>query len=83
MDGVQLEFGLIGKTDKVIENYCYQKQIDDLKESLRKIQKKLFAEVGTLKKECLELREENRALRASSVEYTYNQQGYLFDIKAI
>ncbi len=62
-----------------------QRQVDELCESMGKVRRKLFAEVGSLKKVCQMLIKENQELRKAVgalngevVEWTYDYEGYLF-----
>ena len=47
---VQLEFNIENKSADELRAEIMQKQIDALSDSLTKVRKKLFAEVGALKK---------------------------------
>lgn len=59
---VQLEFNFHEKSEEDQALDLLQNQIDSLNESVGKVRRKLFAELGDLKKEVLALKEENERL---------------------
>lgn len=66
-----------------------QQQIDAQSEQIRKMRKKLFAEISSLKKTQHDLNQENKILKNKLYEYTsqktdwiYGQNDYLFDVQA-
>jgi predicted nucleic acid-binding Zn-ribbon protein len=90
MSTIQLELNIDDASDNDIELAVIQKQIDSMKESMGKVRRKLFAEVGSLKKTLTELANENESLKHSllqlqdkKTEWTYGQNGLLFDIKEL
>lgn len=83
MSAIQLEFNLNNLSAEAV--ICSQ-----IQESVRKMQKKLFCEVSTLKKENGKLqfelaliKEDLRKVKGESVEWEYLQNEKLFDIKVI
>ncbi len=67
MSMIQMELNLDNKSelDLIIEEL--RKEIAEAKESNRKSTKKLFAEMGVLKKVCLTLQKENEYLKETQV----------------
>lgn len=85
---IQLEFNFDGKTPEENALFHMQKQIDKLCGSMEKVRKKLFAEQGELKKQCVTLQQENeelksivKELRYGKTQWTYGQNGSLFDVR--
>lgn len=85
---VQLEFNLDNKSPEEVKEAIMQKQIDEACESMDKVRRKLFAELGQLKKEWAQLKQENEELKKDmgvlknqKIEWTYGQNGLLFGIK--
>jgi hypothetical protein len=86
---VQLEFNLECKSDEELRAELMQKQIDALSDSLTKVRKKLFAEVGALKKVLGEVLIENDHLKDilrkdkhGKTEWLYKtEDGCLFDVR--
>lgn len=90
MSTIQLELNIQGASDNDMKLDIMQKQIDSMNESMGKVRRKLFAEVGILKKSLLELANENQTLKNQfmkledkKTEWTYGQNGLLFDIKEL
>lgn len=84
---IQLEFNFDNKTPEEMTLYMMQKQIDKLCGSMEKVRKKLFAEQGEMKKLCVALQQENeelkstvRELKHGKTQWTYGQNGCLFDV---
>lgn len=69
--------------------FLLQQQIDAQVEAVRKLRKKLFAELSTLKKSHSELHQENIKLKEivyelanKKTDWIYRQNGCLFDVPA-
>lgn len=85
---VQLEFNFDSKTAEEMTLQVMQKQIDLLCISTDKVRRRLFAELDTVKKLCANLQQENETLKSKlkglnhdKVEWTYGQNGCLFDVR--
>lgn len=85
---IQLEFNTEDESECDAKVRFLQKQIDTLNESMGKVRRKLFAQVGQLEKICLELKSENQELRKAlqgkcnaSTEWEYGQGEHLFLMK--
>ena len=86
---VQYELNLEDKTDAEVKIDLIQKQVDATNESMGKVRRKLFAEVGELKKMILALQQDNAMLKNQvamllnqRTEWVYSQNEELFSIKA-
>lgn len=86
---VQLEINLEDKTTDEMKIYLMQKKIDEVCESMGKVRRKIFADLGEMKRLCVETQQENRELRETlkkltgqREEWVYLQDGWLFDLKA-
>jgi hypothetical protein len=84
---IQLEFNFDNKTPEEMTLYLMQKQIDKIAISTEKVRKKLFAELGEVKGLVAALRQENEDLKSilrglghGTTQYTYRQNGRLFDV---
>lgn len=84
----QLEFNFENKTEQELEILQMQKLIKDLDESMGKVRRKLFAEMGVLNKKFSELSKENEELKekiremkneTKKTQWIYGQEGYLFN----
>lgn len=85
---MQLEFNLENKSEADVKLATMQKQIDDAIESMGKVRRKLFGEMGELKKELALLKEENsslqekvRLLNDEKIEWDYKKTDCLFDVR--
>jgi hypothetical protein len=86
---VQLEFNIENKSADELRAEIMQKQIDALSDSLTKVRKKLFAEVGALKKILGDVLIENEHLKDvlgkqkhDKIEWLYKtENGCLFDVR--
>lgn len=85
---IQLEFNLENETTENIKLASMQKQIDIMSESVGKVRKKMFAELGevkkllhTLKTENETLKKEIRELKGEKIEWLYPESDYLFAVK--
>lgn len=63
MLAIQLEFNLDNKTAEQLALVDMQKQIEEMMDSLGKVRRKIFSEVGEIKKLCATLQRENEELR--------------------
>lgn len=84
---MQLELNIESKSEEELKSEIMQKQIDALSESLTKVRKKLFAEVGALKKLCGELHQANEILKTSiervdpeKIQWVYGEGESLFQV---
>lgn len=85
---IQLELNIDNRSVEDVRADIMQKQMDAIHESLTKTRKKLFAEVGNLKKLLGEILIENDRLKDAlsktnheKVEWIYKQEDSLFDVK--
>ena len=85
---MQLELNLENRSPLEMQVAIMQKQIDLLSESTAKTRKRLFAEIGDLKKTCQKLEQENQSLRieieiskSEKCEWRYLEGGSLFEYK--
>lgn len=85
---VQLEFNIEGKSSEEMQLSLMQKQIDEMSDSVGKVRRKLFAELGEMKKLYAELQKENQELKNmlkeiknEKTEWTYEKEGCLFDVR--
>ena len=88
---IQLEFNFENKTPEEMTLQMMQKQIDKMCLSVEKVRKKLFAELGEVKKLCVILQQENEELKSivkevrhGKTEWVYGkdrQEGLLFDVR--
>ena len=58
-----MELNLDNKSEQELQFEEIRKELADTKESLRKVQKNLFAEMGILRKVCLTIQKENEFLK--------------------
>lgn len=85
---VQLELNLEDKNSQEMKLFILQKQIDTMNESMGKVRRKLFMELGAMKKLCLTLVTENevmkqqlREVRNEKIEWLYASNDTLFSEK--
>ena len=85
---VQLEFNIENNTPEEVRLLIMQKQIDAMSESMGKVRRKLFSEMGELKKLYAELQRENQDLKTilkelknERTEWAYGENGCLFDVR--
>lgn len=84
----QLEFESLAET--LTESQLLNKKLDETIESLGKVRRKLFAEVGLLKTQIALLQKDNESLqsqiaelRGDKIEFEYRKSdGFLFEMKA-
>ena len=88
MRAIQLEFNLDNETDSEAKLSYMQKQIDDMHESMGKVRRKLFAQVGEIQKEHYALKQENvelkktlKEMKGEKTEWIYAQGDSLFDVR--
>jgi hypothetical protein len=83
MSAIQLEFNIDSSSEEDYRFSCMQKQINEMNDSMGKVRRGVFREVGELKKIVLGLREENETLKrklGEKTEWKYCQNNCLFDI---
>lgn len=85
---IQLEFNFDNKTPEQMTLSLMQKQIDKIFTTTDKVRKKLFSELGEVKKTCLALKQENDELKSilreigyGKTEWSYRQRDCLFDVR--
>lgn len=72
----QLEFNIDDKTSLETCLRDMQRQIDAMHESMGKVRRNLFAQVGDLTKSCMEIREDVQKLKGvSKTQWIYEQDG--------
>lgn len=88
MTAIQLEFNINNESPEAQKLTFMQKQINELLESNGKVRRKLFAEVGDMKKQFSALKTENEELRNQlkglkdeKTEWIYAQGDCLFDVQ--
>lgn len=89
MNAIQLEFDIESRTPEEREFYYMRKEIAAMNESMGKVRRKLFAEIGEMKKACNALHLENEALKAqlremqnSPTSWEYCKGDRLFDTQS-
>lgn len=87
MSAIQLELNIHAESQEDFKLSCMQKQIDEICVSMGKVRRKLFAEMGEVKKLCHSLERENKELKSlledlknEKVKWVYAQEGYLFNV---
>lgn len=87
MTAIQLEFNIENESDEDHKLYAMQKQIDCVNESMGKVRRKLFSELGEMKKLICELRTENqnlqetlKELKNEKLHWSYAQGDTLFNV---
>lgn len=87
MEHIQLELNLKGETDMELKISSMQKQLEDMHESMGKVRRKLFSEMGDLKKSFFDLQKENEKLKLcikdrshEKQEWSYKEEGCLFNV---
>lgn len=85
---VQLEFNMEDKSSEELQLSMMQKQIDQISISMDKVRRKLFAEIGEMKRLYAELQKENQELKNilseanhGKTQWTYGQDDCLFDVQ--
>jgi hypothetical protein len=63
MDAIQLELNLDCVSQEAMEMLYMQKQVNEVHVSVNKVRRKLFAEIGELKKSLAEIQLENLQLK--------------------
>jgi hypothetical protein len=86
MHAIQLEFNTENKTSSEMEIYYMKQLLAEMNDSMGKVRRKLFAEMGELKKTCHNLQIENLALKTmvegrKKIEWSYDKPDHLFDIE--
>jgi predicted nucleic acid-binding Zn-ribbon protein len=84
---MQLELNFDNKSDSDVKLAAMQKQIDDAIESMGKVRRKLFSQMGDLKKDMELLKNENESLKEKiksineeKTEWEYKKTDCLFDV---
>lgn len=84
----QLELNIEDKTSQEMQLWLMQRQLDEMADSMGKVRRRLFFELGSMKKDFADLALENNKLRLqlnqmrnSPDEWIYGQEEYLFKIK--
>lgn len=89
-ESIQLEFKIDNRSPEEMKIHLMQQQIENMQDSMSKIRRKLFSEVGELKKLYSELMQENEILKSTletlkndkqKTTWNYEQEGYLFDVQ--
>lgn len=86
MNAIQLEFNIDNKTPAEMEIQYMKQLLTEMNDSMGKVRRKLFADMGELKKICHDLKTENLALKTAlegskQIDWTYDKPEYLFDIE--
>jgi archaellum component FlaC len=86
-EAIQLELNLENKTVEELKLDLMQKQLDQMSDSMGKVRKKLFAEMGEVKKlyaqaqrEAEELKILIKMIKNEKTQWTYSEGGYLFNV---
>ncbi len=82
MNSIQLEFNLEDLSEKDLALLQMQRQINSACESMNKVRKKMFSELGELKKVISVLKQENIDLRQKlkeRTEWIYHKDDCLFE----
>ena len=87
MNAIQLELNLKDESEVDVKLNIMNTQISSIDESMGKVRRKLFSQVGEIQKMCLELKKENELLKQAIMEmknektdWTFGQEGTLFDV---
>ncbi len=85
---VQMEFNINNDSATDVKLSLMQKQIDEMHESMGKVRRKLFGEMGEMKKLYTELKAENEGLKMQlkelkneKTEWVYTKEDCLFDVQ--
>lgn len=88
MEAVQLELNIKEETAEGVRLSLMQSQIDAMNDSFGKVRRRLFAELGELKKTCFLLQTENENLKTKmrkitneETQWTYHEDYSLFDVR--
>lgn len=88
MNYIQLELNIENNSSEQIELSLMQKQIDKMEDSMGKVRRRLFSELGEMKKICVNLKKENEELKSilkelknEKTEWTYEKEGWLFGLQ--
>ena len=88
MTAIQLELNMNDANQDEIKIDFMQKQITAMEESMGKVRRKLFSQMGEMQKLCLELKIENETLRNmmkeiknEKIKWIYGERDYLFDVR--
>lgn len=78
MNSMQLEFNFDEENEIYFKMCQMQKQINEINESTGKVRKKLFSEIGELKKICQILQIENEILKNSLREFKNEKTNWIY-----
>lgn len=88
MTNIQLEFNINNISESEMKLLIMQKQLDEMNESMGKVRRKLFSEMGEVKKVCHNLQIQNEELRLKlkelkneKTEWIYKTGDNLFDVR--
>jgi len=88
MDTIQLEFNIENKSPEELRLFLMEKQIQEMNDSMGKVRRKLFSEMGEMKKLFYELQKETyelkmmlKEIKNEKIEWTYGQNDCLFDVQ--
>jgi len=88
MNTIQLELNLNNESGSDLKLFTMQNQLDEMSDSMGKVRRKLFSEMGEMKKLYISLKNENeelklklRKMRNEKTEWVYTKEGYLFDVR--
>ncbi len=89
-DCMQLELNFQENSCQKVPEIPFQQQLNLMNESMGKVRRKLFAEIGEVKKLYANLLAENESLKlqirqivSEKTEWVYDRDGFLFDMKDI
>jgi len=88
MNAVQLELNIDQWSEEDVKFKNMQIQIDAMNESMGKVRRKLFSQMGEMQKMCLAIKQENDILKErlnvvqnAKNEWTYGQGDCLFNVQ--
>jgi hypothetical protein len=88
MNAIQLEFNIADESEADAKIKFLQMQIDKMNESMDKVRRKLFAQMGEIQKLCHSLKQENQELKLALLNknseqevWEYGQGEHLFLLK--
>ena len=79
MEDIQLEFNIENLPHDECRVAQMQKQVDDICISMNKVRKKLFGELGEVKKQVAVLKKENEELRDKLKSFTNEKTEWIYD----
>lgn len=85
MECIQLELNFDNESEENVHLFNMQRQIDTLCGSMGKVRRRIFSELGEMKKMYADLLKENEVLRArindlkhANKDWVYDKEGFLF-----